>query len=67
MNCKLNDHLLEGPDLLNNFVSIVIRFRLGQFAVTSHIEKMFHQVCLREDRDALQFLWQENPNSYIDD
>ena len=67
-NCSLNDHLLKGPDLLNNLVSIVIRFRLGQFAVTSDIEQMFHQVRVREeDRDALRFLWRENPNDYIDD
>ena len=66
-NCSLNDHLLKGPDLLNNLVSIVIRFRLGQFAVTSDIEQMFHQVRVREeDRDALRFLWRENPNDYID-
>ena len=55
-NCNLNDHLLKGPDLLNNLVSIGIRFRLGQFVVTSDIEQMFHQVHLREEgRDALQF------------
>ena len=66
-NCSLNDHLLKGPDLLNNLVSIVIRFRLGQFAVTSDIEQMFHQVRVRqEDRHALRFLWQENPSDYID-
>ena len=34
-NCSLNEHLLKGPDLLNNLASIVIRFRLGQFTVTS--------------------------------
>ena len=60
-NCSLNDHLLKGPDLLNNLVLIVIRFRLGQFAVTSAIEQMFHQLRVRkEDRDALRLLWQEN-------
>ena len=34
-NCSLNEHLLKGPDLLNNLASIAIRFRLGQFTVTS--------------------------------
>ena len=55
-NCSLNDHLLKGPDLLNNLVSIGICFRLGQFVVTSDIEQMFHQVHVKqEDRDAPQF------------
>ena len=35
---SLKDHLLKGPDLLNNLVSIITCFRLGQFAVTSDIE-----------------------------
>ena len=67
-NCSLNDHLLKGLDLLNNLVSIVIRFHLGQLAITSNIQQMFHQVRVRgEDRDALRFLWRENSNDYIDD
>ena len=66
-NCSLNDHLLKGLDFLNNLVLIVIRFPLEQFAVTSDIEQMFHQVRVRqEDRHALRFLWQENPSDYID-
>ena len=65
-NYSLNDQLLKDADLLSNLVSIVIRFRLGQFAVTSDIEQMFHQVRVREeDRDALRFLWRGNPNNYI--
>ena len=48
-NCSLNDHLLKGPDLLNNLVSIVIRFRLGQFTVTSDINKMFDQLRVRKE------------------
>ena len=67
-NCSLIDHLLKDSDLLNDLVSLVIRFRLGQFAVTSDIEQMFHQVRVREeDRDVLLFLWREIPNDYIDD
>ena len=67
-NYSLNDQLLKDADLLSNLVSIVIRFRLGQFAVTSDIEQMFHQVRVREeDRDALRFLWRGNPNNYIHD
>ena len=55
-NYSLNDHLLKGADLLNNLVSIITRFRLGQFAVTGDIEQMFQQVRVREeDLDALRF------------
>ena len=60
--------MLKGPDLLNNLVSIVICFRLGQFAVTSDIKPMFHQVRVgEEDRHALRFLGWENPNDCIND
>ena len=47
-NNSLSEHLLKGPDLLNNLVSILIRFCLGEFAVVGDIEQMFHQVKVRE-------------------
>ena len=47
-NTSLSEHLLKGPDLLNNLVSILIRFCLGEFAVVGDIEQMFHQVKVRE-------------------
>ena len=47
-NTSLNEHLLKGPELLNNLVSILMRFCLGQFAVVGGIEQMFHQVKVRE-------------------
>ena len=63
-NDSLNNHLLKGPDLINNLVSILIQFRLGKYAVTADIEQTFHQ----SDQDALRFLWRflntEKPQEY---
>ena len=43
-NKSLNDNLLKDPDLLNSLIAILIRFRLGQYAVISDIEQMFHKI-----------------------
>ena len=57
-SCLNNDHLLTGPDLLNNLVGILFRFREGKYAALSNIEQMFYQINVRpEDQDALRFLW----------
>ena len=57
-NDSLNNHLLNGPDLINNLVSNLIQFRLGKYAVTADIKQMFHQVKVKKsDQDALRFLW----------
>ena len=40
----LNQNLLPGPDLLNNLVSVLIRFCQGKCAAMADIEKMFHQI-----------------------
>ncbi|CAB4015368.1 Hypothetical predicted protein, partial [Paramuricea clavata] len=55
---SLNDQLLQGPDLTNNLVGVLIRFRQEPVALMADIESMFHQVNVRhEDCDALRFLW----------
>ena len=57
-NDRLNNHLLKGPDLINNLISILIQFRLGKCAVTADTEQMFHQIKVKKsDQDALRFLW----------
>lgn len=67
---SLNDKLLTGPDLLNNLVGILMRFRTGKVAVMADIEQMFHQVGVcGEDRDSSRFLWidldeTKRPNDY---
>ena len=58
---SLNKHLLQGPDLTNNLVGVLQRFRQEPIAFTCDIEGMFHQVRVnKEDRNLLRFLWWEN-------
>ena len=55
---SLNDHLLCGPDMLNNLIGVLIRFRKHPIAVMCDIKKMFHQFHVAEaDRNYLRFLW----------
>ena len=52
---------MKGPDLLNNLVGVLTRFRMGRYAVMSNIEQMFHQILVEnKDRDVLRFLWRDN-------
>lgn len=58
---SLNDHLLAGPDLTNNLVGVLCRFRQHPIAIMCDIEKMFHQFLVNDqDRDYLRFLWYED-------
>ena len=58
---SLNQELLQGPDLMNNLVGVILRFRQERVAIAADIEGMFHQVRVHEcDRNALRFLWFED-------
>jgi hypothetical protein len=60
---SLNDLLLQGPNLINNLIGVLLQFRQGRIAITSDIDAMFHQVRVpREDRDLLRFLWWPDGN-----
>ena len=55
---SLNKELLQGPQLNNSLVGVLLRFRKDEVVVASDIESMFHRVaCTEEDADALRFLW----------
>ena len=60
----LNNNLLPGLDL----VSVLCRFRQGEYAVISDIKTMFYQVCVPSpDTDALRFLWRKGTDTEIED
>ncbi|XP_014671509.1 PREDICTED: uncharacterized protein LOC106812200 [Priapulus caudatus] len=55
---SLNDRVLQGPDLTNSLVGVLLRFRQHPVALMADIEAMFNQVRVPpEERDALRFLW----------
>jgi hypothetical protein len=55
---SLNDQVLQGPDLMNNLLGVLLRFRCYPIAFTADVEAMYHQVRVSEkDRDMLRFLW----------
>jgi hypothetical protein len=53
---SLNEHLLQGPDLTNDLVGVLIRFRQDRIAYAADIEAMFHQTRVIS-KDSLRFLW----------
>ena len=64
---NLNDYLLKEPNLLNSLVTVLLRFRTGKCSISADIEKMFHQIFVKQDkRNYLKFLQTDNPNLVID-
>jgi hypothetical protein len=58
---SLNNVLLQGPDLTNSLLGVLLRFRKEMIAVVADIQHMFH--CFKvveEHRDYLRFLWHED-------
>ena len=63
---SLNKSLITGPDLIQNLINILLRFRQHPFAVSADIEGMFFQVgALTCDPPSLRFLWREDPTSNV--
>ncbi|XP_061165703.1 uncharacterized protein LOC133174619 [Saccostrea echinata] len=55
---SLNELLIKGPDLTNNLLGVLLRFRRDEIAITGDIEQMFYNFKVTEkDRDFLRFLW----------
>jgi hypothetical protein len=55
---SLNNELLQGPDLTNTLLGVLLRFRQEPVALMADIQSMYYQVMVPEkDRDFLRFLW----------
>ena len=55
--------LISGPDLTNQIVGVLTRFREDEIAFMADIEKMFYQVQVPvKQRKFLRFLWWEDNN-----
>ena len=67
-NICLNDVLLKGPDLSNNLIGVLIKFRKEKFAAMADVEQMFFNFEVdKGHRDLLRFLWfkDNNPSAPI--
>ena len=63
---SLNKSLLTGPDLLQNLIHVLLRFRQHQFSVSADIEGMFLQVGVPDcEQQSLRFLWREDPTTNV--
>ena len=61
---SLNDCLEIGPSLVNDLCSILLRFRVHKFGLSTDIEKAFLHVKLNaSDQDFTRFLWLSNPQN----
>ncbi|XP_033755669.1 uncharacterized protein LOC117338425 [Pecten maximus] len=60
---SLNSVLLQGPDLSNSLLGILMRFRKEHIAITADIQQMFFQFRVHEeDRNFLRFFWFKDNN-----
>ncbi|KAL0164586.1 hypothetical protein M9458_040339, partial [Cirrhinus mrigala] len=64
---SLNDQLLQGPDLTNTLIGVLLRFRQESVAMMADIESMFYQVRIPDtDADMLRFLWWPGGNLNVE-
>ena len=67
---SLNDCLQTVPHFLNDLCSIILRFRVHNYAISTDIEKAFLHVNLhKDDRDYTRFFWLKDaskPNGEFD-
>ncbi|KAL7830822.1 hypothetical protein SRHO_G00319490 [Serrasalmus rhombeus] len=55
---SLNTALLQGPDLTNSLIGVILRFRKEPIGIMADVKPMFHQVRVaKSDVNYLRFLW----------
>lgn len=65
-NKSLNDFMYTGPNLQQDLQFLIIKWRQYQYAFTADIEKMFRQIWVHSDDQALQkIIWRDNPSQKL--
>jgi len=60
---SLNDFLHAGPNIQNDLVDVIVRWRLYAYVFTADVEKMFRQIIVHpEDRNYQMILWSRQPD-----
>jgi Pao retrotransposon peptidase/Protein of unknown function (DUF1759)/Family of unknown function (DUF5641)/Putative peptidase (DUF1758)/Integrase zinc binding domain len=63
---SLNDIMYKGPNLLENLMSLIMRWRTHKFVFSADVEKMFRQILIHpDDRKFQHILWRESTNEPI--
>ncbi|GAB0100398.1 hypothetical protein DMENIID0001_164320 [Sergentomyia squamirostris] len=59
---SLNDVAMMGPTVQPDLLTVLLRFRMGEFAFTCDIRKMYPQILIHpEHRDYHRILWRSHP------
>ena len=67
----LNEYWAKGPDLLNNLLAVLVRFRENRIAISGNIRKMYYAVKIDSiDQHTHRFLWrnmeiEREPDVYV--
>ncbi|XP_062602451.1 uncharacterized protein LOC134264167 [Saccostrea cucullata] len=60
MGHVLNDYWAKGPNVLNDLLGVIIRFRQRKIAIAEDITKMYNAIKLSErDQDTHRFVWRD--------
>ncbi|KYQ59009.1 hypothetical protein ALC60_01980 [Trachymyrmex zeteki] len=64
---SLNDVLLVGPNVQQDLISILLRFRYFLYVITADIIKMYRQISMHPSQTRLQrILWRDDPSMNVD-
>lgn len=59
---SLNDLLLTGPNMTNNLLGVLLRFRKEAVAMAADVEHIFYCFVVEEHRECLRLFWYRDNN-----
>ena len=60
---SLNQALYQGPNMVLNLASLLIKFMQGKYGIVADLEKAFLRILIApQDRDVLRYFWYSDPH-----